>query len=161
MMELRNSPGEILDKVSEEGETYIIERKGELLACLVPVELFQPNIKRNRLNSELDTLGREKIDYKIKFSSTNEVMLLFTEKIEEDELTIRIVIPHKYPYYVPRVYVEPLKENAPHTWTDGALCIYGAYTNWNPGEHSILTTLQYAKDWLRKYEKWKVTSLWQ
>ena len=37
MTELRNRPGEILDRVADKGEAFIIERSGQRKACLVPL----------------------------------------------------------------------------------------------------------------------------
>ena len=37
MTELRNRPGEILDRVVDSGEAFIIERNGSRKACLVPL----------------------------------------------------------------------------------------------------------------------------
>ncbi len=48
MTELRNGPGDILDRVAEKGEAFIIERGGHRKACLVPLSLFFPDISTIR-----------------------------------------------------------------------------------------------------------------
>ena len=42
MMALRSRPGEVLDEVSREGTSFLIERNGQQLACLVPISCFLP-----------------------------------------------------------------------------------------------------------------------
>ena len=42
MMELRSSPGEVLDRVARDGEVFIVERNGQPKACLVPVSFLLP-----------------------------------------------------------------------------------------------------------------------
>ena len=44
MTELRNRPGEILDRVADKGEVFIIERNGQRKACLVPLSILLPDI---------------------------------------------------------------------------------------------------------------------
>lgn len=35
MMKLRSAPGEVLDRVAQKGEAFVVERNGEQMACLV------------------------------------------------------------------------------------------------------------------------------
>ena len=61
MMQLRNSPGEILDRVANDGEVFVIERNGEPKACLVPVFFLLPDIPPDRMAREFERLN-EKYD---------------------------------------------------------------------------------------------------
>ena len=49
MTELRNRPGEILDRVADGGEAFIIERNGSRKACLVPLSVFFPDVPPARI----------------------------------------------------------------------------------------------------------------
>jgi len=60
MMQLRSAPGEVLDRVAQQGEAFVVERNGEQMACLVPLSLFMPDIQPKRLAREFDRLqGQE------------------------------------------------------------------------------------------------------
>ena len=56
MTELRNGPGEILDRVAQKGESFIIERNGRRTACLVPLSVFFPDIAPTRIADEIKEL---------------------------------------------------------------------------------------------------------
>lgn len=56
-MELRQSLGEVLDRVALLRDEYVIERKGRPMAALVPVELLDQIRRAARLNL-LETLER-------------------------------------------------------------------------------------------------------
>ena len=157
MMELRSEPGEILDRVSKNGEAFIIEKKGQHKACLVPVSTFLPDIQKIRLNKELDTLREKGEQVKINIAASKELELCFSEK---DDIEIKVVLPHGYPNVVPRVYASPIKEGTPHRWRDGSLCIFGAIANWNPGEHDVLYVMKLVREWLSCYKQWKNTGTW-
>ena len=62
MTELRTRPGEILDRVADDGAAFILERSGHRKACLVPVSLFLPDVSPERIAAELEDLeqGNEK-----------------------------------------------------------------------------------------------------
>lgn len=160
MMELRSSPGDILDRVHKSGEAFIIERSGQQMACLVPVSHFFPDIPKSKYIDELESLRAAGENFTLKFSDSRELEILFRHVEEDAEITIKIVLPHGYPNAAPRVYVSPLLVNAPHRWQDGALCIYGAMTTWNPGKDGISSILRLSRKWLSHYEVWKKTGAW-
>jgi len=160
MMDLRSTPGEILDKVAVEGEAFIIERKGDLLACLVPVNLFFPNIKKDVINRELEILDTNNERPKIRLSDAKELELNFIETTYYEGYTIKIVLPHGFPNIPPRIYVSPVEADTPHRWEDGSVCIYGAYSTWNPGKHNIMHALKLSKTWLKHYVNWKKNGQW-
>src|SRR5438093_13133547 len=58
MTELRNRPGEILDRVADKGEGFIIERNGRRQACLVPLSLFFPDVPPARIADEIEELDK-------------------------------------------------------------------------------------------------------
>ena len=59
MTELRTRPGEILDRVADGGEAFIIERSGQRKACLVPLSVFLPDISPARIAAEIQELVGE------------------------------------------------------------------------------------------------------
>jgi hypothetical protein len=160
MMELRSSPGDILDRVYKDGEAFIIERSGQQKACLVPIYHFFPDIPKSKIHGELDELrvkGEEPI---LKISDKLELEIAFKKIMKNIEVTIKIILPHGYPNVAPKVYAYPIRSDAPHRWQDGALCIFGAMTTWNPGKGNLAYILNLAKEWLSHYEVWNETGTW-
>lgn len=160
MMELRSSPGGILDRVHEGGEAFIIERNGRQKACLVPVWYFLPDIPKNKVNEELNELRQNGEEPLLTVSDKKELEILFKETVKRDEVTLKILLPHGYPNVAPKVYASPIVNDAPHRWQDGALCIFGAMTNWNPGKHNIAFVLTLARKWLSDYTEWREKGRW-
>lgn len=160
MMELRSSPGDILDRVYKDGEAFIIERSGQQKACLVHISNFIPDIPKNKINDELDVLNKQGESPNLLISDNKELVIVFKEIVKTTEVTIKIILPHGYPNVAPKVYVFPIISTAPHRWQDGALCIFGAMTSWNPGKHNIAFTLKLAREWLSHYEIWSETGKW-
>lgn len=162
MMQLRSSPGDILDKV-DEGQAFIIERNGHAKACLVPVWHFQPDIPKDKIykvNEELDVLRQKGEKPFLTISSNNELEILFKEAGDKCEITLRIVLPHGYPNNAPKIYASPIINNTPHRWQDGALCVFGVMNSWNPGKHDIAFALALARKWLSNYKEWRVRGSW-
>lgn len=160
MMKLRSSPGEILDRVHKQGEAFIIERSGQPKACLVPISHFFPDIPNSKVNQELDDLQLAGEHPTQSFSDKREREILFKDSMEKNEVTIKIVLPHRYPNVAPKIYASPIRTDAPHRWKDGALCIFGAMENWNPGKHNLASTLNLTRKWLSHYEIWDDTGNW-
>jgi len=160
IMELRQSPGNILDRVFKNGEAFIIERRGQQKACLVPVSIFLPDIEQQRFNREVEELHRKGEHPKISISATKEIEMRFHENVGDEQITLTIVLPHRYPNTAPKVYALPLVNNTPHRWQDGSLCIFGTIANWNPGEHNIVSLLSLARGWLSSYYQWRNTGQW-
>ena len=157
MMELRSSPGEIIDRVSRDGETYIIERNGQQLACLLPVSMFLPDIDQKRIakdREELDNSGKKYIN------GVNQDKEIYF-KVKQEEFSIEIVLPNGYPHNCPRIYVDDIDEDSPHRWQDGSLCIFGVIDSWNPGTKSLLDVLKLTQKWLDGYKQWKISGKWQ
>ena len=159
MTELRTRPGEILDRVAG-GETFVIERNGQRRACLVPMSVFLPDIAPARIADELEELARNNERPKTTVTDEREIAFIFNHVIGTQGCEIRIVLPHGYPNRCPRVYAEPLTGNVPHRWADGALCVFGVMSAWNPGKHTAFSALQLAKTWLSRYERWLETKEW-
>src|SRR5882757_9833147 len=65
MMELRSSPGEVLDRVARDGEVFIVERNGQPKACLVPVSFLLPDISPDRIAKELSKLDNSRENYRL------------------------------------------------------------------------------------------------
>lgn len=160
MMELRRSAGDILDRVCKNGEAFIIERGGQQKAFLVPISHFSPDIPKNKILDELEALRKEGEEPIIRFSSEKELELLFKEKVKNNYVTLTIILPHGYPNVVPKIYASPIITTAPHRWQDGALCIFGAMTNWNPGKHNVAFVLSLARKWLSNYNEWREKGNW-
>ncbi len=160
MMDLRSSPGEILNRVHEQGEAFLIERNGQHKACLVPVWYFLPDIPKNKVAEELSELHKNGEEPLLRISNDNEIQMLFKETVKNDEIKIKITLPHGYPNVAPKAYVYPIVTNTPHRWQDGTLCIFGAMTTWNPGKHNIAFALMLVKKWLLNYSEWREKGRW-
>lgn len=161
MTELRNRPGEILDRVADKGEGFIIERNGRRSACLVPLSLFFPDVSPARIADEIEELDKNGESPSPKVTEARELAFRFAFRLaDETPVEITIVLPHGYPSSCPRVYASPLIEGVPHRWGDGALCLYGVMSGWNPGKHTVFSTLKLAQQWLRHYDTWRESNQW-
>lgn len=157
MMTLRSSPGEVIDSVARDGETYIIERNGRQLACLLPVSVFLPDIDQKRIEKDRNELAISYPGYTNGVSQDKELYF----KVTQEEFSIKIVIPNGYPSNCPKVYVDGIEDSCPHRWKDGSLCIFGVMESWNPGKKSLLDVLELTHKWLASYKQWKSSGKWQ
>jgi antitoxin (DNA-binding transcriptional repressor) of toxin-antitoxin stability system len=161
MTELRTRPGDVLDRVADAGEAFIIERNGQQKACLVPLSVFLPDISPDRLAEEFEELVGKGEQPKTSFSDTREVAFRFLDHLSDNApVEVKILLPHGYPNSCPRVYASPVSTDAPHRWRDGALCLYGVTVAWNPGRHTVYSTLQLARQWLAHYDTWRQSGTW-
>jgi hypothetical protein len=161
MTELRTRPGEILDRVSDKGEAFIIERNGQRRACLVPLSVLLPDISPARIADEMQQLASQGEEPSPSFTEEKELAFTFPCKLEDrDSAKLSIVLPHGYPNNCPRVYSDAVGEGTPHRWADGALCLYGVMSGWNPGKDTVFSTLKLARQWLRNYETWRKSGQW-
>jgi prevent-host-death family protein len=160
MTELRNRPGEILDRVAEGGEAFIIEKGGRRKACLVPLSVFLPDISPTRIADEIKELEKHGERARTVFTVNHELAFCFTHALNKNPIELEIVLPHGYPNSCPRVLAGPINDNPPHRWQDGALCLYGVVSGWNPGKHTIHSTLMLARQWLGNYDVWRKTGKW-
>lgn len=160
MTELRTRPGEILDRVSEDGEAFVIERNGRQHACLVPISVFLPNISSARIARELDELHQAGEVTYTTINEEKEVAIRVKHSQGDNSYSIIITLPHSYPNACPRVYVDDVDQNAPHRFADGALCIFGVMSSWNPGKHTARDVLDHARHWLTRYKSWRHTGFW-
>ena len=161
MTELRTRPGEILDRVAQGGEAFIVERNGHRKACLVPLSVFFPDISPSRIADELEELKEHGEEPRTTITEARELAIRLPLKFgDHTPIELTILLPHGYPNSCPRVYASPITEGAPHRWRDGALCLYGVMSGWNPGKHTVFSTLALAKEWLRHYDAWQHTGHW-
>jgi ubiquitin-protein ligase len=160
MMELRSAPGEALDRVAQKGESFIIERNGQQMACLVPLSAFMPDIQPARLVREFERLQSEDEKQTVSITDDRELSLHFRGEGPDGNLTLTILLPHGYPSAAPKVSAAPLPDNCPHRWQDGNLCIFGATELWNPGGHDVVHVLKKARSWLAHFGKWRKTGEW-
>ncbi|WP_316205135.1 MULTISPECIES: type II toxin-antitoxin system Phd/YefM family antitoxin [unclassified Bradyrhizobium] len=160
MTELRTRPGEILDRVAEDHDAFLIERNGRQRACLVPISVFLPDISPARIARELDELEKCGEMTWTTITQEKEVAIRVKHSHGEKAYSIIITLPHNYPNSCPRVYVDDIDQNAPHRFTDGALCIFGVMSSWNPGRHTARDALVNARHWLDRYESWQHTGFW-
>jgi antitoxin (DNA-binding transcriptional repressor) of toxin-antitoxin stability system len=160
MTELRTRPGEILDRVAA-GEAFIIERGGRRRACLVPLSVFFPDVAPARIADEVGELVEHGEKPRATFTESHEMAFRFPQTlIDGTEVNVEVVLPHGYPDTCPRVYAKGIGGDPPHRWADGALCLYGVMIGWNPGKHTVFSTLLLARAWLRHYEDWRKTAQW-
>lgn len=161
MTELRNRPGDILDRVADKGESFIIERNGSRKACLVPLSVFFPDVAPARIGEEIEELERHDERPRTTITDKRELAFRFPVTLaDETTVEVSIVLPHGYPSNCPRVYANSISGDVPHRWRDGALCLYGVMSGWNPGKHTVYSTLMLARRWLRHYEAWRQNGQW-
>ncbi len=160
MMELRSSPGEVLDRVARDSEVFIVERNGQPKACLVPVYFLLPDISPDRIAEELDKLRESKEHPKLTINEKKELEINCHETAAGENVVISIVLPHGYPNTAPRIYVLQIPSNTPRRWPDGSLSIFGATAVWNSKSHDTVYALRLARAWLKEYAKWRRTGEW-
>ncbi|MDE2833727.1 MAG: type II toxin-antitoxin system Phd/YefM family antitoxin [Bacteroidota bacterium] len=160
MMALRRSPGEILDEVSQEGAAFIIERNGQQKACLVPVSCFLPDIQPSRLTAEINRLMDLDEQFWVTIGKDRQIQFSFKEHVRDDVVEVTVTLPHGYPNAAPIVAANPLKDECPHRWSDGTLCIYGASAIWNPGKHDLSHVINQFRRWIQHYSVWLQTGSW-
>ncbi len=160
MTELRSRPGEILDRVVDHGEAFVIERNGRRQACLVPISVFLPDVSPARIAQELDALQQAGEVANTTITDNKEVAIRIKHEHGDKTYVIAITLPHNYPNACPRVYVDSVDEDAPHRFADGALCIFGVMSSWNPGKNTARDALDNARRWIGRYETWRHTGEW-
>ncbi len=161
MMELRNKPGEYLDRVAERGESFVIERNGQRKACLVPISVFLPDISPERVAFEFDSLEKAEEHPRPAIVEDNRLAFRFVESVPDGgRVTITIVLPHGYPSACPVVFTDLARECTPHRWADGSLCLFGVMAVWNPGKHSVKSVLDLSRRWLSNYYEWRKSDRW-
>lgn len=161
MTELRERPGEILDRVADDGEAFVIERNGKRKACLVPLSVFFPDIPPARIGDEITELTDNGELPRTTITRERELVFRFIHELTDGaKMELEVVLPHGYPNACPKVYAKPIEGNAPHRWNDGALCLYGVTIGWNPGKHTILSTLKLCRRWIQHYEVWRKVGTW-
>jgi prevent-host-death family protein len=160
MMELRSSPGEVLDRVARDGEVFVVERNGQPKACLVPVSFLLPDIAPDRIAKELAKLDSKKESYKLTINESKELEISCPGTAAGENIIVSIVLPHGYPNSAPRIYAAQVASNAPKRWPDGALSIFGATAAWNVKTHDVSHALGLARVWLKHYAKWRKTGEW-
>ncbi|SRR5258708_2380899 len=160
MMELRSSPGEVLDRVARDGDVFVIERNGEPKACLVPVSFLLPDVSTERITQELNKLSEMNEKYKLTINENKELVIDCHETAAGESLIVSIVLPHGYPNSAPRIYANALPTNTPKRWQDGSLSIFGITTTWNAKSHDAVHALNLARRWLRNYVRWRRTGEW-
>jgi hypothetical protein len=160
MMDLRSAPGEVLDRVAEGGEAFIVERKGQQKACLVPISVFMPDIQPARLAREFNQLQSNNEWHRTSITDDQELELHFREEGAQQDKTIRIRLPHGYPNTGPKVFIDSLPQGCPHRWSDGSLCVFGPTALWNPGQHDAVYVLGLARRWLARFAVWERKGVW-
>lgn len=160
MMELRSSPGDVLDRVARDGEVFVVERNGQPKACLVPVSFLLPDISPDRIAKELGRLEANQESYKLTITEKKELEVSCRESVAGDDVLISIILPHGYPDAAPRIYAAQIAANAPKLWPDGSLAIFGTTAAWNAKAHDISHALGHARIWLKRYAAWRKTGTW-
>jgi prevent-host-death family protein len=160
MMDLRSTPGEVLDRVARDGDVFVIERNGQPKACLVPVSFLLPDVPPERLALELAKLNDKNENYKLTINDKKELEISSLETAGGDKIVLTIVLPHGYPGAAPRIYAEQLVPDTPGRWQDGSLAIFGATSKWNSKTHDVVHTMNLGRAWLRQYVKWRNNGQW-
>jgi prevent-host-death family protein len=160
MMDLRSTPGEVLDRVARDGDVFVVERNGQPKACLVPVSFLLPDVAPDRITQELTKLNEKPEAYKLTINDKKELEISCAAKAAGADVVLTVVMPHGYPGAAPRLYVETLAADTPHRWHDGSLAIFGASTVWNSKTHDLIHALNLGRAWLRSYTKWRSGGEW-
>src|ERR1700687_1972923 len=90
MMELRSSPGEVLDRVARDGDVFVIERNGQPKACLVPVSFLLPDISPERIAKELGKLDAKDESYKLAILDSKELEISCLDRAAGENVVISI-----------------------------------------------------------------------
>src|ERR1700736_5551693 len=106
MMELRSSPGEVLDRVARDGEVFVIERNGQPKACLVPVSFLLPDVSPDRIAQELNKLNEKHENYKLTITDNREMEINCHEIAAGENIVLSILLPHGYPNSAPRIHAQ-------------------------------------------------------
>lgn len=160
MMQLRSSPGEVLDRVARDGEVFVVERNSQPKACLVPISFLLPDISPGRITKELSKLRDKKENYKLTINEHKELEINFHETAAGENIVISIVLPHGYPNSAPKLHALGLPSNTPHRWQDGSLSIFGATATWNKKSHDVVYALSLTREWLKQYAVWRKAGEW-
>jgi prevent-host-death family protein len=95
MTELRTRPGEILDRVADGGEAFIIERGGRRKACLVPLSVFFPDIAPSRIADEINELVEQGEKPHATFTESHELAFRFPHSLADGTaLNVEVILPH-------------------------------------------------------------------
>src|ERR1700730_3431396 len=113
MMELRSSPGEVLDRVARDGDVFVVERNGQPKACLVPVSFLLPDVSPARITQEITKLREKNENYKLTINENKELEVNCHETAAGENVLLSIVLPHGYPASAPRIYALQLPSNTP------------------------------------------------
>jgi len=160
MMDLRSTPGEVLDRVARDGDVFVVERNGQPKACLVPVSFLLPDIPPERIIQELSKLHEKSDAYKFTINDNKELEVSCLESAAGDSVVLTVVMPHGYPNAAPRLYAEKVPADTPHRWHDGSLAIFGSMAKWNSKTHDVTHALNLGRTWLRHYAKWRKSGEW-
>jgi prevent-host-death family protein len=160
MMELRSSPGEVLDRVARDGDVFVVERNGQPKACLVPVSFLLPDVSPDRISQELNKLSETNENYKLTINENKELEINCLEAAAGESVVLSFVLPHGYPDSAPRIYALQVPTETPNRWQDGSLSIFGATAVWNAKSHDVVHALSLARLWLKQYAKWRKTGEW-
>jgi hypothetical protein len=160
MMALRRRPGEVLDEVSQEGTSFLIERNGQQKACLVPISCFLPDIQPARVTAELDRLIDSNEKFRVSISEQREIQFVFNEFSGASAVEVIVTLPHGYPINAPVVAAKPIEAGCPHRWPDGTLCIYGVMAAWNPDKYDVMHTVALFRRWFQHYAVWQQVAEW-
>lgn len=160
MMELRSTPGEVLDKVARDGDVFIVERNGQPKACLVPVAFLLPDIAPDRITKELAKLNERTESFKLTINESKELEVSCLESASGEKIILTVIMPHGYPDTAPRVYANNMPQDTPHRWPDGSLAIFGTMAAWNAKTHDVPHALSLGRLWLKQYSKWRKSGEW-
>ena len=150
----------MLDEVARTGSSFLIERSGRQLACLVPISCFLPDVQASRVTAEIDKIIDSNEHCRVTISDQREIQLVFLEYSGKTRVSVTVTLPHGYPNNAPVVSATPIEDGCPHRWQDGTLCIYGAIAVWNPGKHDVMHAVALFRRWIQHYSVWRQTGQW-
>jgi prevent-host-death family protein len=83
MMELRNQPGTVIDRVFYRGETFIVEKAGEAKAAIVPLREYEEMKRRKKEAKERFWVMTQELREGMKGVDTQEIQAEIDEAIQE------------------------------------------------------------------------------
>lgn len=121
------------------------------------------DLKKERVAVEARILRRYCPGFKLyankKGGKRKPVKLVGDIKIRNRRYGLKVIIPDRYPYNMPRILPSGWKpSDAPHRYSDGSLCIMQS-NQWNIS-YSLALVVKKATVWVHKYLKWKRTRQW-
>lgn len=127
------------------------------MACIVPVSELLPAIPQKRIQEEFDAFRAAGEDIAATIDSEHRFVFKTKEQCVDRSVTIRIILPHRYPDEAPFVFFDGIKrEDLPRS--DNQFILSGQFI-WDRNMNA-LDILNRSREWLKCYNRWSETGVW-